>query len=84
MYGLPQYGILAQKLLKENLNKNGIQKVNLPPVSGRTNCDQLHSLFMWKTLESGMLEKSTRNTSCLSSKKTTKYQLIGQEAGTWD
>ena len=46
IYGLPQAGILAQKLLEKGSMRRGcITKANIPPAYGRMNGDQFASLL---------------------------------------
>ena len=79
MYGLPQAGILANKLLQKILQSSGIINVNTHTACGNIPHDQLFLSLWLMILESNMLAKNISCTSSMYSKLfTTRFPLIGR------
>jgi hypothetical protein len=78
MYGLPQAGLLANKLIKKRLNKHGYRQSKLVPGLGSTTQDPYSSHWLLMILASNMLAKNMHNTSRMHSKNTTNLHAIGQ------
>jgi hypothetical protein len=70
MYGLPQAGIIAQKLLEQCLRANGYHQSKINPVSGCTTGTRFALHSVWMTLASNMLGKN-----CQPSHPNTKGSL---------
>ncbi len=79
MYGLPQAGILANKLLKKRLAKHDTLNNRTPLAYGDTNPIQYGSTWLLMILGSSILAKATFNTSTMPSGK--KYEIIEDCAG---
>ena len=63
MYGLPQAGLLANKILETRIKKRGYRRSKLVPVFGHTIEDQYTSYLSWKILESNTWAKNMQYTS---------------------
>ncbi len=82
MYGLPQAGLLANKLLEKCLNKYGYRKANWYPDFGSTTQDPYSSHWLSMISASNTLAKNMHNISRMHSKNTTNLHAIGQANNT--
>ncbi|KAL7478060.1 hypothetical protein ACHAW6_003843 [Cyclotella cf. meneghiniana] len=64
MYGLPQAGLLAYKLLEKRLNKHGYFQSKIIPGLWNKPPAQSHSLSLSMILESNTSERSMLRISC--------------------
>jgi hypothetical protein len=82
MYGLPQSGLLANKLLEKHLNKHGYGQRKWYPAFGSTTHGQYNSHWLWTTLECNTLARNLPSISKTCSSNITNSPAIGLEHDT--
>ena len=84
MYGIPQAGILAQKLLDKHLNEKGYRYIKLTPGLWKHDLLPIYFTLCVENFGVNYVEKEHDEHLIKISIKTTPYCKIGKEHSIWE